>query len=616
MKFSYSILKQLVPSMKLSPKELAELLTMKSFETVVDREYVIDPLIRAVKIVKLEKHPNADRLRLATVTDGESEVRVVCGAPNIATGQVVPYAPPGTTVYGDDGSTFVLQEAVIRGEKSPGMLNSLRELGVSDNHGGIAILPEDTPLGSRLADHLPSDTILDIDVLPDRIHDASTHYGMAREITALLSASMQEATTVSLLAAWGQVAPMGEFNVPEHNTGRSLAFDPDAPSRYAGIPINREDVRDILGRLRFLVDATGDTWYVTPPSDRIDILGEHNLIDEVVRVYGLDGIPSKKYEGVRPLPVTDSVYWERNIRSLLVERGFTETYGYSFEDERFAALVGADRHPHVELKNPMAPELKKLRYSMLPGLLAAMVKSRDEVHRDRKENERALFEIGRVYHRGDGGMVPGVIERKVVSGILVGDQSSLQEILDAIRALFRIEPGEMIALPESKPFAKAFRMQYAGEFFGITYVLSDELLQKIKYRLPLAAFEISFAALMKHAPDVEIPVRTIDEIRAQKDTPSQFVELPKYPSAFRDISLIIDPMHRIDAVESFIAEKGGHMVADVDLFDEYTPKTGNRSLAFHIEYRVPDRTLTDKEVDEAHKKIEHALKKQFDAEIR
>src|SRR3989338_6823967 len=98
MKFSYQKIKKIIPSLTLSPKELAELLTMHAFETVVDREYVIDPSITVVKILKLDPHPNADRLRLATVPDGTIRVRVVCGAPNIEVGQIVPYAPPGARV--------------------------------------------------------------------------------------------------------------------------------------------------------------------------------------------------------------------------------------------------------------------------------------------------------------------------------------------------------------------------------------------------------------------------------------------------------------------------------------------------------------------------------------
>ncbi|OGY31481.1 MAG: hypothetical protein A3C02_01970 [Candidatus Andersenbacteria bacterium RIFCSPHIGHO2_02_FULL_45_11] len=614
MKFSYQKIKKIIPSLTLSPKELAELLTMHAFETVVDREYVIDPSMTVVKILKLDPHPNADRLRLATVTDGTNEIRVVCGALNIEVGQIVPYAPPGARVYDEHGELFTLKEAVIRGETSPGMLNSVRELGISDDHGGILILPEDTLIGSKLALHIPSDTIFDADVLPDRAHDVQSEEDIAHEIAALLG-----------------LAKSSDRKMGTH----TIAFNPDSPSKIAGVNISHEEVRDILERLGFIISpparggagggGSGDVWSVTVPSARPDVLGEHNLVDEVVRVHGLDAIPPSTMDFSKPLPVSPSVYWIGLIRRTLAESGFTETYSYSFEDERFAKLVNTEIHPHVELSNPMAPELKNLRYSMLPGLISAMVKSRDDIHRTKKNQERALFEIGRVYHRGDEGVVPGIIERPVIAGIAVGDEVTLQNIVDRIRELFQIEA--LTVIPAEKPFAKYSLLKYADEFFGIGYIFSNELLKKMKYRMPVIAFEISFNALMKHAPDVEIPVRTLDEIRNTLETPAQFVELPKYPSVFRDISMLVRPEVTVEQVQEIIERIGKGLVVDVDLFDEFTPLplpegelegvgVARKSLAFHIEYRSSEKTLTDTEIAELHSKIEHALKKECNAEIR
>lgn len=259
---------------------------------------------------------------------------------------------------------------------------------------------------------------------------------------------------------------------------------------------------------------------------------------------------------------------------------------------------------------------------MLPGLISAMVKSRDDIHRTKKNSEKALFEIGRVYHRGDEGVVPGIIERPVIAGIAVGDEATLQNIVDRIRELFQVEALTVASV--EKPFAKYSFLKYADEFFGITYIFSDELLKKMKYRMSVVAFEISLNALLKHAPEVQIPVKTLEEIRNEQQIPIQFTELPKYPSVFRDISILVEPSVGIDAVESVIGRIGKDMIVDVDLFDEYF-KDGDlpdrqagakKSLAFHIEYRNSEKTLTDNEVDEMHKKIEHTLQKEFGAEMR
>jgi phenylalanyl-tRNA synthetase beta chain len=130
MKISHNWLKSLVPDLTATPAEVAEKLTLHSFETEVTKSVVIDPNVISAQIIKLEKHPQADRLQLATIDIGQSRVTVVCGAPNITEGDLVPYAPPGAVLTEKEGNTMTVKEATIRGQQSPGMLTSLRELGL------------------------------------------------------------------------------------------------------------------------------------------------------------------------------------------------------------------------------------------------------------------------------------------------------------------------------------------------------------------------------------------------------------------------------------------------------------------------------------------------------
>ena len=183
MKFSYAWLKELSGTKK-SPQQLAELLTMHAFEVenVASFGKEFDDVIVA-QIAKIEPHPNADRLRLASVDCGKGKsVRVVCGAPNIAVGQKVPMACVGATL--PNGMT--IQKTTIRGIESNGMLCAADELGVSADHDGIMILEKSAKVGTPLADYFGyNDSILDIDILPNRAHDALSHRGVARDITAL-----------------------------------------------------------------------------------------------------------------------------------------------------------------------------------------------------------------------------------------------------------------------------------------------------------------------------------------------------------------------------------------------------------------------------------------------
>jgi phenylalanyl-tRNA synthetase beta chain len=140
--------------------------------------------VRVARVSGVAPHPNADRLRLATVElPGESHT-VVCGAPNLVVGQRVAFAQVGARLIdGHTGQTFALKEAKIRGVPSAGMVCSEKELGLGDSHEGILELPPDAPVGTPLAEYL-GDTLLEIDITPNR-PDCLSVLGVAWEVGAL-----------------------------------------------------------------------------------------------------------------------------------------------------------------------------------------------------------------------------------------------------------------------------------------------------------------------------------------------------------------------------------------------------------------------------------------------
>ena len=169
----------------LAPQELAHKLTMSGNE--VDSLEVIGGKWDNVfvgQVTALDKHPNADRLKLVTIDLGKERITVVTGAPNMEVGQKVPFARVGAKLIdGHTGQLAELKPAKIRGVKSEGMACSEKELGISDSHEGIMILPSDAPVGKPLADYL-GDTIFDINATPNR-PDCLSVIGIAREVAAL-----------------------------------------------------------------------------------------------------------------------------------------------------------------------------------------------------------------------------------------------------------------------------------------------------------------------------------------------------------------------------------------------------------------------------------------------
>ena len=143
------------------------------------------------EVLKVEPHPNADRLRMCAVNTGREEFRVVCGAPNVAAGQKVAFATVGARLFNTHtGKHEALKASRIRGEVSEGMICSELELGLGQDHTGIIVLPQDAPLGQDLTEYL-GDQVLEVEVTPNRL-DCLSVLGIAREVAALTGGTVQE----------------------------------------------------------------------------------------------------------------------------------------------------------------------------------------------------------------------------------------------------------------------------------------------------------------------------------------------------------------------------------------------------------------------------------------
>jgi phenylalanyl-tRNA synthetase beta chain len=172
--------------------ELALKLHMSSTEVKGIERPWWDDKIRTARVEKLEKHPNADKLQLATVDYGAGATKtVVTGATNLTEGAIVPYADEGATIIdGHTGERTVLRGKPMRGIKSEGMVLSPKELGLSDEHEGIHILDANVPVGAVLREVL-GETILALELQPNR-PDCLGIVGIAREVAAILSTPLRE----------------------------------------------------------------------------------------------------------------------------------------------------------------------------------------------------------------------------------------------------------------------------------------------------------------------------------------------------------------------------------------------------------------------------------------
>jgi phenylalanyl-tRNA synthetase beta chain len=236
MKISYNWLKQFI-HIEDSAESTGELLTDLGLEVEgIETFESIKGSLKGVvvgHVLECKKHPGADKLNLTMVNIGEEEpVQIVCGAPNVAAGQMVPVATIGTNLYDDKGEAFKIKKGKLRGEFSFGMICSEKELGLGDSHEGIMVLKEDLKPGTPLAKvfDIDTDEVFEIGLTPNR-SDAMSHYGVARDLKAGLAQKGQIKELIS--------PSVSDFHVEDRSLKIDVEVDQDhlAP-RYCGISIS------------------------------------------------------------------------------------------------------------------------------------------------------------------------------------------------------------------------------------------------------------------------------------------------------------------------------------------------------------------------------------------
>jgi phenylalanyl-tRNA synthetase beta chain len=234
MKISYNWLLELININK-SPEEIAALLTGSGLEVegITPYESLPGGLAGIVvgEVKTCIKHPNADKLSVTTVNlGGESDVQIVCGAPNVAAGQRVLVATVGTTVYPTKGEPFKINKSKIRGEVSEGMICAEDELGLGESHDGILVLPAEYEVGKNASEYFAvyEDHLIEIGLTANR-GDAASHLGVARDLRALTGIPVQ----------------LPVVQIPESNSaGVSVTIEDTDCIRYSGICLSGVTVKD------------------------------------------------------------------------------------------------------------------------------------------------------------------------------------------------------------------------------------------------------------------------------------------------------------------------------------------------------------------------------------
>jgi phenylalanyl-tRNA synthetase beta chain len=383
---------------------------------------------------------------------------------------------------------------------------------------------------------------------------------------------------------------------------RRIAFSPAYVGRLAGLDVPRDEIIRILTSLGMQIED-GETMEVTPPSWRSDISGPADLVEEVVRIHGLDKVPSRpmsQSHAVARSTLTPQQKRARILRRTLAARGFNETISYSFIARAQAALFGGGDEAR-QLDNPIAADLDALRPSVLPSLLAAAQRNVA-----RGLSELMLFEVGAQF---DSGM-PGA-QNTIAAGLRLGagarSWTRSTHAADAFDA-----KADMIALVEAamggamtapiKPSAPAW---YHPGRSG-TLALGTRTLGLFGEDLkgPVAAFEVFLDA--------------IPEPKAKGKTRAAFTPSP-FPAVERDFAFVVAANVAAEDLLRAARNVDRVLIERIDVFDVYEGNgvpEGSKSIAISVRLQPKDRTLTDAEIDAVAQKIVAAVTKATGGTLR
>ncbi len=746
---------------------------------------------RVAKVLAASPHPDADKLQVLTVSTGEGNpLQVVCGAPNARAGMKGVLGLPGAVV---PANGMELRKSAIRGVESNGMMCSVRELELGDEHDGIIELPEDAPVGTSFAEYHGASPVFDVAITPNR-PDCMGVYGIARDLAAaglgrlkpvampafvasgacpveirtddvegcpafygrvitgvtngsspdwlqqrLISAGQRPISllvdlTNYLMLAYGRPAhaydlaklngavfarraadgeqllalnektytldssmtviadDAGVHDIAgimggEHSgcsdsttdvlleiayfdpdrigaTGRKLGlssdartrfergvdpaflddgldlltglivelaggsasekvhagappstpktvpFDPALTERSGGVHIDLPEQQRILEALDFTVDSAVTPWRVAAPLRRHDIEGPADLVEEVVRIHGLDKVESvalPRVEGVARPTATPKQLMERKLRRSAAGLGLNEAITWSFISEREADLVGGGRWT---LENPISEELKVMRPSLLPGLLSAARRNLD-----RGANSLRLFEIGRRY-LADG-------EHPSLAFVLVGNktergwQHGKAQAFDAFDA-----KSAVLALlaAAGAPVDSLMVMGDAGE----VYHPGQSATLRLGPKNRIASFGAVHPSLLK-AFDIDVPVVAggihLDAIPARKGA-AAFARTaytpPALQSVTRDFAFLVPASLAANDLVRAVRGAEKQAIVDVRVFDVFAGQgvpEGRKSVAIEVTLQPGGKSFTDAELKAVSDRVVGAAAK-LDAELR
>ncbi|HEY2599669.1 MAG TPA: phenylalanine--tRNA ligase subunit beta [Candidatus Dormibacteraeota bacterium] len=438
--------------------------------------------------------------------------------------------------------------------------------------------------------------------------EASSRFDKGLPAELALAGARRAASLIAELAGgsvhreWADVYPLPQEPV-------RVRFRPGLIDEMLGLHVPLEEAESILKRLNFHVRPLEDgEWDVLPPVFRLDVTIPQDLVEEVGRVYGYDRVPSTLpgHRRDKWIPAVPSIGRRLDAaREVLAGAGFTETWNPALVSGRLLESLRVDAHA-MRVSNALSDDMDTLRTSLLPSLVGVV-----GLNRDRGRQEVCVYEIASAFLApvGDKSAQP---HEPMRLGVLATAGASADAARTSFYAMKSVLDAAFAALgaPPCTYQRGAQELFHPGRCAAV--VLDGRLLGYMGELHPAVAstFKIE-GRLVALEIDLEPVLAASRTSRAQP--------LPRFPAVERDLAVVVEDHVAAGALLATIKEVGGEYLEQARAFDEYhgpqVPE-GQKSIAFTLTFRSPERTLTDAEVDRVMTEIKIGLQKRHKARFR
>ena len=381
---------------------------------------------------------------------------------------------------------------------------------------------------------------------------------------------------------------------------RTIPLEPEKINRLLGTQISKEDMVRYLALLE--VPVEGDVIQV--PSFRPDLVRMADIAEEIGRSYGYNEIPTTAFKNATQGSYTPEMLLENKAGTLCRGLGYSEIITYSFTSpavfDQIRLAADSPLRKAMRIQNPLGEDTSIMRTIALPSMLEIL--SRNNAYHNRAVK---LYELAKIYLPQENQLLPQE-PKMLVLGTYGANETffTLKGELEAIFAGLRLEKARYEAVKDNPSFhpGRCARVSIGGVDVGVMGQVHPLVAQNYGIDTDVYCAELNFSQMMQ----LQLPDAT-------------YTPLPKYPTVSRDLALVCDEAITVAQAEDVITAAAGKLLRNVKLFDIYRGvgvAEGKKSMAFSLELRADDRTLTDTDSEAVVNKVLEALKEQLDAVLR